>query len=1041
MKKYFFLLVAIASANIVLGQVEEAFSSMVKYRNIGPFRGGRSVAASGVVQDPLTYYMGTTGGGLWKTEDAGQHWNNVSDGFFNTGSVGAVAVSESHPNIIYVGMGEHAPRGVMTTYGDGVYKSLDGGKTWQHLGLEATQHISRIRIHPSNPDIVYVAAQGALHGPNPERGIYKTTDGGKNWVKQLFVNTLSGAAELSMDMQNPEVLYAAMWEHQRLPWQVVSGGPGSGLYKTTDGGAHWTELKEGLPAEKGKMAIAVSRANPSKVVALIESDSKQEKGGLFVSEDSGENWTRVSADHRLIQRAWYYTEVFLDPTDADTIYVMSATAYKSIDGGAHWEEMNPAHGDYHDLWIHPTNNKQMVLADDGGAAISFNGGLSWSSQNNMPTAQFYRVNADHLFPYNIYGGQQDNTSVRIASISLGNGGIGAESWEASAGGESAFLAFDPDQPDVVLGGSYLGTIDAYYPESKSSTNIMIDPIQYLGMAASEMTYRFNWNAPIIRSLHEPNTYFHGAQYVLKTTDIGQNWAVISPDLTMNDRSKQVHGGGPYTIEAVGAENYGTLSYIVESPHEKGLLYTGSDDGLVHITKDGGLSWINITPRGLPETIINAIEVSAHDPGTVYIATTRYKFNDKMPGLYKSVNYGARWEKISAGIPEGSFTRVVREDPVVKDLLFAGTEKGVYVSYNGGEFWEPMQLNLPNVPITDLLIKNNDLIVATQGRSFWVLDDLDLIRQATPAALNGIQFFTPEPAILGNWYSSMNGAEPKGTDVLQGVNPANGVVFYYHLPQGISNTDISLEIRDAKDQLIRRFGGLKDPAYKAYEGAPSPAPLMGVNKGLNRFVWDMKHPSLPGIPEAYIETSYSGHRALPGVYKAILRVGEVQKQVVVSLDNSPLEIVDEKALLEWDTFMTEGENTYREMAAMVNTLYPLQLTLEGLLGHDKISGNAALKLAVTEVLETAVSFDNDMIQRLSKAYDDVENYPNKFTASYLYVLNQTVGSLPKLNTGSVSRMAVLNKEWGLLKARGEHLKNDKIPQLNKLLWEAGIGAID
>ena len=1041
MKKHFFFLLLLAIVQTVFGQQQEILSKAVHYRNIGPFRGGRSVAASGVVQHPMVYYMGTTGGGLWKTEDAGQHWNNVSDGFFNTGSVGAVAVSESHPDIIYVGMGEHAPRGVMTTYGDGVYKSLDGGKTWQHMGLEATQHISRIRIHPSNPDIVYVAAQGALHGPNQERGIYKTIDGGKNWVKQLFVNSLSGAAELSMDMQNPEVLYAAMWEHQRLPWQVVSGGDGSGLYKTVDGGVHWTLLENGLPEEKGKMAIAVSRVNPSKVVALIESDSRQEKGGLFVSEDSGENWTRVSADHRLIQRAWYYTEVFLDPIDADTIYVMSATAYKSIDGGKNWEEMNPAHGDYHDLWIHPTNNKQMVLADDGGAAISFNGGLSWSSQNNMPTAQFYRVNADHLFPYNIYGGQQDNTSVKISSISLGNGGIGAESWEASAGGESAFLAFDPDQPDVVLGGSYLGTIDAYYPKSKSSTNIMIDPIQYLGMAASEMTYRFNWNAPIIRSVHESNTYFHGAQYVLKTIDVGQSWEIISPDLTMNDASKQVHGGGPYTIEAVGAENYGTLSYIVESPHEKGLLYTGSDDGLVHITKDGGISWKNITPRGLPETIINAIDVSAHDPGTVYIATTRYKFNDKMPGLYKSVNYGERWEKISTGIPEGSFTRVVREDPVVKDLLFAGTEKGIFVSYNGGKFWEPMQLNLPNVPITDLLIKNNDLIVATQGRSFWVLDDLDLIRQATPAALNGIQFFTPEPAILGNWYSSMNAAEPKGTDVLQGVNPTNGVVFYYHLPEGISEKDISLEIRDANNHLIRRFVGIKDPTYKAYEGAPSPAPLLGVNNGLNRFVWDMKHHSLPGIPEAYIETSYSGHRALPGVYKAILRIGEVQKQVAVRLESNPLEALDEKALIEWDTFMTAGENTYREMAEMVNTLYSLQLDLKDLLGNDEISGNTALKEAITEVLESTISFDNDMIQRLSKAYDDVENYPNKFTASYLYVLNQTASSLPKLNMGSVSRMAVLNKEWALLKVRGENLKNEKVPQLNKLLWNAGIGAIN
>ena len=1042
MKKYFFLLVAIASANIVLGQVEEAFSSMVKYRNIGPFRGGRSVAASGVVQDPLTYYMGTTGGGLWKTEDAGQHWNNVSDGFFNTGSVGAVAVSESHPNIIYVGMGEHAPRGVMTTYGDGVYKSLDGGKTWQHLGLDATQHISRIRIHPSNPDIAYVAAQGALHGPNPERGIYKTTDGGKSWVRQLFVNDLSGAAELSMDMQNPEVLYAAMWEHQRLPWQVVSGGPGSGLYKTTDGGAHWTELKEGLPAEKGKMAIAVSRANPSKVVALIESDSKQEKGGLFVSEDSGENWTRISADHRLIQRAWYYTEVFLDPLDADTIYVMSATAYKSIDGGAHWEEMNGAHGDYHDLWIHPTNNKQMVLADDGGAAISFNGGDSWSSQNNMPTAQFYRVNADHLYPYNIYGGQQDNTSVRIASLALGSGGIGEESWEASAGGESAFLAFDPDQPDVVLGGSYLGTIDAYYPERKSSTNIMIDPIQYLGMAASEMKYRFNWNAPIIRSVHEENTYFHGAQYLLKTTDVGQSWAVISPDLTMNDKSKQVHGGGPYTIEAVGAENYGTLAYVVESPHEKGVLYTGSDDGLVHLTKDGGNTWKNVTPRGLPETIINAIEVSPHDPATVYIATTRYKFNDKMPGLYKSVNYGARWEEISAGIPEGSFTRVVREDPVVKDLLFAGTEKGVYYSLNGGKNWETLQLNLPNVPVTDLLIKHNDLVVATQGRSFWVLDDLALIRQAKPMALNGLQFFTPEPAVIGNWYSGMNAAmAPKATQDFTGVNPANGVVFYYHLPEGISDKDIALEIRDAKDHVIRRFSGLKDPSYSPYEGAPDPNPVLSLKTGLNRFVWDMKHESLPGIPKAYIETSYSGHKVLAGNYTAILTVANTQKTVSLKILPNPFEIATQEALEAWDNFMTIGEANYREMAHLVNELYPVQSSLAQLLKNNKVASNPELSLGVNALLLDLKDWDQEMIQRLSKAYDDVENYPNKFTASYLYVLNQTVSSLPVLNQGAITRMAVLNKEWSLLKTQGEQLRNERIPLVNKQLWQAGIGAVE
>src|SRR6056300_350563 len=952
----------------------------VKYRNLGPFRGGRSVSSSGVINDPLTYYMGTAGGGLWKTTNAGSEWHNISDDYFKTSSVGAVAVSESDSRIIYVGMGEHSPRGVTTSYGDGIYKSTDEGKTWEHIGLENTQQISRIIIHPNNPDLVYVAAQGAINGPTKERGVYKSQDGGKSWKNVLFVNELSGASELSIDFNNPKVLYATLWEHQRFPWKVVSGGEGSGVYKSIDAGENWFKIENGLPDELGKMAISVSRANSNKVYLLAESDSNKRLGGLFVSNNAGESWSRISKYAELTSRAWYYIEVFTDPNDENTVYVLSARAFRSIDGGKTWERIYTGHGDYHDLWINPNNSKNMIISDDGGGEITFDNGESWSSINNMPTAQFYRVNVDNLFPYNLYGGQQDNSTVRIASIGSG-GGISESDWSSTAGGESAFLAFDPNNPRLVMGGSYLGSVNIYDTKAKARKKVMIEPINYIGKASRDMKYRFNWNAPIIWSKHEPNTFYHAAQHLFKTNDLGKSWEVISPDLTMDEDEKQGNGGGPLTNEAVGAENYGTISYVIESPHEPNTIYTGSDDGLVDITQVGGKSWKNITPKGLPETIINAIDISPHDKETVFIATTRYKFNDKSPGLYKSVNYGAQWKKISTGIPEGSFTRVVREDPVVKDLLFAGTEKGVYVSYNGGEFWDPMQLNLPNVPITDLLIKNNDLIVATQGRSFWVLDDLDLIRQATPTALKGIQFFTPEPAILGNWYSSMNGAEPKGTDVLQGVNPTNGVVFYYHLPEGISEKDISLEIRDANNHLIRRFVGIKDPTYKAYEGAPSPAPIMGVNKGLNRFVWDMKHASLPGIPEAYIETSYSGHRALPGVYKAILRVGEVQKQVVVNLENSPLETVDEKALLEWDTFMTAGEKTYREMAAMVNTLYPLQLTLEGLLGHDKITGNSALKQAVTEVLETAVSFDNDMIQRLSKAYDDVENYPNKFTASY------------------------------------------------------------
>ena len=560
----------------------------VKWRSIGPFRGGRSVTATGVVGDILTYYMGTTGGGLWKTEDMGITWSNTSDGFFKTGSVGAIAVAESDPNVVYVGMGEHAVRGVMTHSGDGMYKSTDAGKTWKKIGLDQSQHIARIIVHPKNPDVVYVAVQGALYGKSTQRGIYKSTDGGSTWKNVLYVDDKTGCVELSMDMNNPRVMYAAMWEGGRLPWKVISGGPGSGLYKSTDSGEHWDKLTEGgLPKEMGKMSIAVSRSNPEKVYALIESDSEKELGGLFVSDDAGKSWSNVSKDHRLVQRAWYYIELFIDPQNENTIYVLSAPALRSKDGGKTWENLDTQHGDHHDLWINPNNPKNMILADDGGAVITMNQGKTWSTQANMPTAQIYRINVDNQFPYRIYGGQQDNSSVSIAHRELGSGGIGASSWTSSAGGESAFLAFNPDSPRYVMGGSYLGTIEILDTKSTGSTNVMAAPIQYLGRDSKDMKYRFNWNAPIIWSKHEPNTFYHGSQLVLRTRDMGKTWTEISPDLTRNEKEKQGKGGGPFTNEAVGAENYGTLSYIKESPLEKGVIWTGSDDGYVYLTRDGG----------------------------------------------------------------------------------------------------------------------------------------------------------------------------------------------------------------------------------------------------------------------------------------------------------------------------------------------------------------------------------------------------------------------------------------------------------------------
>jgi photosystem II stability/assembly factor-like uncharacterized protein len=1042
MKKFFFLILFVVSEVTLFAQLHDSVFRQIKFRNIGPFRGGRSVCTSGVINNPLTYYMGTTGGSLWKTEDAGIKWTNISDGFFRTGSVGAVAVSESDPNIVYVGMGEHAPRGVMTSYGDGVYKSYDAGKTWKHVGLEKTQQIARIVIHPKNPDIVYVAAQGAINGPTQDRGIYKSTDGGNTWKKVLFINDLTGCAELSMDYNNPRVLYAAMWHHQRLPWKVISGGPGSGLYKSTDGGDTWQQIHNGLPKELGKMAIAVCRSNSDKVYALIESDSEKEQGGLFVSENGGKNWTKVSGDHRLVQRAWYYIEVFPDPLNDNVVYVLSAPALRSIDGGKTWETLSGPHGDYHDMWINPNNSKNIAIADDGGVGISFNYGASWSSQYNMPTGQFYRINVDNMFPYRIYSGQQDNTTVRIENMALGRYGITQENWTYSAGGESAFLAFNPDDPRYVLGGSYLGTIEVLDTRSNAGTNIMAAPIQYLGRDAKEMKYRFNWNAPIIWSKHEPNTYYHGAQYLLRTRDMGKTWEEVSPDLTRNEKEKQGKMGGPYTNEAVGAENYGTLSYIIESPTERGVIWTGSDDGLVHVTRDNGKTWNNVTPKGLPECLINAIEISPHNPSTVYIATTRYKFNDHTPAIYKTTDGGKTWTNISKGIPYGAYTRVVREDDKRKDLLFAGTETGLYVSWNGGLAWQPMQLNLPITPITDLMIKHGDLIVATMGRAFWILDDLAPLRQHNPNETT-LKLYKPDDAIIGNWFSALNdpAEDFEGTDPFSGVNPANGVTFFYNLPKLPDSVHITLEIRDATGSLVRQFSSKKDPAFQSYAGGPRAEPVLPRLKGLNRFVWDMRYASMIGIPNVYIEASYRGHKAAPAEYSAVLKLEDREVKTGFRILPNPLYQVSPETYKEYHEFMSAMEAQLNDMHNRVNTIYRMRQQLEEILtdmGDDQ--KYAAIKKEGDQLVKKMKAWDEDMVQRKSKAYDDVENYPNKFTANFMFLINQTESEIPMVTQPSRDRHAELMKEWSLLDARAKEITDRDVTAYTTRLWEAGIGAV-
>ena len=1039
-QRFLLLLTCILFSSVVSAQATDLTADLapVKARHVGPFRGGRANTATGVIGDPLTYYMGNTGGGVWKTEDAGQYWTNISDGFFGTGSIGAIAVAPTDPNIVYVGTGEHAVRGVMTSSGDGFYKSTDAGKTWKKIGLENSRHISRIRVHPTDPNTLWVGVQGALYGPSEERGVYKSTDGGETWKRTLYTDNLSGCVEIDLDQNNPLIMYAAMNTYGRKPWKVISGGPGSGLYKSTDGGETWAKAQTGLPKELGKIGLSVCQSNPDKVYAVIESDSEKQLGGLFVTTNGAKNWSRVSDDHRLIQRAWYYTEVFADPANEDMVYVMSAPMLRSKDGGKNWEVMSGPHGDYHDLWINPANPKNMVLADDGGAGITFNRGDTWSRQDNMPTVQFYRLNVDNHFPYRLYGGQQDNSSVRIDSRNLNGSSIGPEAMTASAGGESAFLAFDPDDPRLVMGGSYLGTIDLLDTETGASVNVMAAPIQYLALDAKDMKYRFNWNAPIIRSQHDKSVWYHAAQVMLRTRDLGTTWEEVSPDLTRNEVEKQGKGGGPYTNESVGAESYGTISYVIESPYEAGVIWTGSDDGLVHLTQDDGETWNNVTPAGLKECLINAIEVSPHDAGTAYIATTRYKFDDHAPGLYVTKDYGKTWKNISAGIPDGAFTRVVREDDKVKGLLFAGTETGLYASWDGGAKWEALQLNLPVTPITDLAVKHDDLIVATAGRGFWIVDDLGLLRQMK-AKTSGLHVYQPEPVILTASRSELDGNSGDGVGATRGVNPASGMVIYYRLPDDKDSSVLNLEITDESGNIVRTLSS-EASGFQPWDGGPGKAPKLSAKPGLNRFVWDLRTEGRKGVNQVYIEGGYRGHKVPPAAYTLTFKRGDETVTAKGELMPNPSYNVSPKAYREVDTYLTELASTLNEMHSMVNELHDAHGQINSIIG--KLSATEKMdevRVKGKVLLSKLSAWDGIMVQRKSKAYDDVENYVNGFTADYLFLLNQSESGLPRITNASKARRAELDAAWAKHKATGMALK-EEIALYNKVLWAAGVGAV-
>lgn len=946
---------------------------LFQYRQIGPFRGGRVTAVAGIANQPQIYYFGATGGGIYKTTDGGANWSPVSDEYFKTGSVGAIGIAESDPNILYVGMGESPVRGNVS-HGDGVYKSVDAGKTWKHIGLSDSRQIGRVRVHPKNPDVVYVAAMGHLWADNRERGVFRSRDGGKTWQNILFRSEKAGAFDLILDPSNPNTIYATTWQIKRTPYSLESGGEGSGIFKSNDGGDTWTEISrnKGLPTGVlGKIGITVSPVNPNRIWAMVEAKA----GGLFRSDDGGENWQKVSDNPQIMQRPWYYFRVYADSQSADTVYVLNVGFHKSADGGRTFTTVGTPHSDNHDLWIDPNNNQRMIEANDGGANVSTDGGKNWTEQDQA-TAQFYRVAIDNDFPYNIYGAQQDNSTVKIASRTA-DFGINETHWYDVGGGESGWIAPHPENSDIVFAGSYGGFLTRYDHRAKQQRNVNVYPDNPMGAGAEAMKYRFQWNYPILFSPHKTDgkyPLYAAGNILFRSLDEGQSWQAISPDLTRNDKSKQGTSGGPITQDNTSVEYYCTIFALAESPVQQGVIWAGSDDGLVHVTRDGGANWTNITPRGMPEWIqINSIEASPFDPGTAYIAATAYKSDDYKPYIYKTTDYGKSWKKIVNGIPDDAFTRVVREDPNRKGFLYAGTETGIYVSANDGEKWFSFRLNLPVVPITDLAVhkREKDLIVATQGRSFYVLDNLPIIYQSADANRADAFLFKPEDA----YRTPGSGGFQLPPNAAFGANPPNGAVIHYYLKT--RPKEITLEFTDAGGKTIRKFTG-KPPI----EGAPAPPPNpnepnLTTDIGLNRFVWNYRLPNAVGLPGLIMwGGSLAGPRVAPGNYQVKFAVdGKLISTETFAVKADPRLSTTQAEFQKQFDFLSQTHDKLTATHEAILEIRDLRKQFEDLSGRMK-PDQKDLKDRAAAIVKKLTAVEEELIQTKIKSSQDALNYPIK-----------------------------------------------------------------
>jgi photosystem II stability/assembly factor-like uncharacterized protein/two-component sensor histidine kinase len=952
-------LLSLFSLSLQSQNFQESDYDALEYRLLGPFRGGRSAAVTGVPNQPNLYYFGSTGGGIWKTTNGGRQWENISDGFFG-GSIGAITVSKSDQNVIYVGGGEKTVRGNVSS-GYGIWKSEDAGKTWKSSGLKNSRHVPRIAVHPTNHNIVYAGVLGNIYKPTQERGVYKSIDGGKTWKKTLFSNEHAGVVDLTMDPTNPRVLYASTWRVNRTPYSLNSGGEGSALWKSTDSGETWTELstKKGFPeGTLGIIGVTVSPQNSQRIWAIIEN---KDKGGLYRSEDGGETWKQVNSERKLRQRAWYYTRLYADTEDVNTVYVLNVRYHKSTDGGKTFSTFNAPHGDHHDLWIAAENPKRMIIGDDGGAQVTYDGGDTWSTYYNQPTSQFYRVTTDNAFPYRIYVAQQDNSTIRIPHRTDGRA-ITEDDWESTAGGESAHIAVDPEDNDIVYGGSYDGFLTRVNHKTGTVRAINVWPDNPMGHGAEGMKYRFQWNFPIIFSKHNPNRLYTFSQHVHVTENEGQSWDIISPDLTRNDPEKLKSSGGPITQDNTSVEYYCTIFAAQESPLKEGLLWVGSDDGLIHITQDGGKTWDNVTPKGMPEwMMINSIEPSAFDEGTCYVAGTKYKTGDFTPYLYKTTNYGKSWTKITNGINSEHFTRALREDPNRKGLLYAGTETGMYISFNDGKDWKSFQLNLPIVPITDLTIKDNNLIVATQGRSVWMIDDLSVIHQLYDADLSKNMLFKPKDTYR------MRGGSRKGSKT-NGTNHPNGVITYFNLKDYNKDDKVSLTYFNTKGDTIKTFS-TKDKKNK-----------LTVKKGGNNFVWNMTYDGAERLEGMVLWwASLEGPKAIPGTYNVSLNVnGDEQSQPFTILADPRAEstLVDMKKQF---AFIKDVNNTMDEAHKSIKKIRKINSQLKSFQKQYNDDKNVKdLVEKAKALVEQLSNIEKELYQTKNRSGQDPLNFPIKLT---------------------------------------------------------------